>query len=66
MALKVKAQEKMQKIGTYAGKYRYVMMPEIYTSLSQEKVIKEAIQVVVTTETWTKRKEVDYEQEGNH
>ena len=28
MALKVKAQEKMQKIGTYAGKYRYVMMPE--------------------------------------
>ena len=42
MALKVKAQEKMQKIGTYAGKYRYVMMPEIYTSLSQDKVIKEA------------------------
>ena len=42
MALKVKAQEKMQKIGTYAGKYRYVIMPEIYTSLSQEKVIKEA------------------------
>jgi len=42
MALKVKAQEKLQKIGTYAGKYRYVMMPEIYTSLSQEKVIKEA------------------------
>ena len=42
MALKVKAQEKMQKIGTHAGKYRYVMMPEIYTSLSQEKVIKEA------------------------
>ena len=42
MALKVKAQEKMQKIGTYAGKYRYVMMPELYTSLSQDKVIKEA------------------------
>ena len=42
MALKVKAQEKMQKIGTYAGKYRYVMMPEIYTSLSQDQVIKEA------------------------
>ena len=32
----------MQKIGTYAGKYRYIMMPELYTSLSQEKVIKEA------------------------
>ena len=40
--LKVKAQEKLQKIGTYAGKYRYIMMPELYTSLSQEKVIKEA------------------------
>ena len=24
MALKVKAQEKLQKIGTYAGKYRYI------------------------------------------
>ena len=36
MALKVKAQEKLQKIGTHAGKYRYIMMPELY------KVIKEA------------------------
>ena len=42
MALKVKAQEKLQKIGTHAGSYRYVMKPELYTSLSQEKVIKEA------------------------
>ena len=42
MALKVKAQEKMQKIGKYEGTYRYIMIPEIYTSLSQEKVIKEA------------------------
>ena len=42
MALKVKAQEKLQKIGTYAGKYRSIMMPELYTSLSQDKVIKEA------------------------
>ncbi len=42
MALIVKAQEKLHKIGTHAGKYRYVMMPEIYTSLSQDKVIKEA------------------------
>ena len=42
MALKVKAKEQMQKIGTYAGKYRYVMQPELYTSLSQTKVIKEA------------------------
>jgi hypothetical protein len=37
MALKVKAQEKLQKIGTHAGKYRYIMMPELYTSLSQDK-----------------------------
>ena len=42
MPLKVKAKEQMQKIGTYAGKYRYVMMPELYTALSQDKVIKEA------------------------
>ena len=40
--LKVKAQEKLQKIGTYAGTYRYIMMPELYTALTQEKVIKEA------------------------
>ena len=42
MALTVKAQEKLQKIGKYEGTYRYIMMPELYTSLSQEKVIKEA------------------------
>ena len=42
MALKVIAKEQMQKIGTYAGKYRYVMMPELYTALTQDKVIKEA------------------------
>ena len=42
MALKVKAQEKLQKIGTFAGKYRYIMMPELYSNLSQDKVIKEA------------------------
>ena len=42
MALKVKATEQMMKIGTYAGTYRYVMMPELYTALTQDKVIKEA------------------------
>ena len=42
MALKVKAKERMQKIGKYAGTYRYVMMPELYTALTQEKVIREA------------------------
>ena len=42
MALKVKATEQLIKIGIYAGKYRYVMMPELYTALTQDKVIKEA------------------------
>ena len=42
MALKVKAKEQYQNIGKYAGQYRYVMMPELYTALTQDKVIKEA------------------------
>ena len=42
MALKVRAQERIQKIGKYAGSYRYVMMPDLYIALSQDKVIKEA------------------------
>ena len=42
MALKVKAKEQYQNIGKYAGSYRYVMMPELYTALAQDKVIKEA------------------------
>ena len=40
--LKVKANEKLQKIGSFAGTYRYIMAPELYTTLNQEKVIKEA------------------------
>ena len=28
MVLKVKAQERLQTIGTYKGEYRYVMAPE--------------------------------------
>jgi predicted histone-like DNA-binding protein len=40
--MRVKAKEQLQKVGTYAGKYRYVMMPELYTALTQDKVIKEA------------------------
>ena len=42
MGLKVKAQEKLQKIGKYEGTYRYVMAPELYATLTQQKVIKEA------------------------
>ena len=42
MALKVKANERLQKIGKYAGAYRYQLMPDLYTALTQEKVIREA------------------------
>ena len=40
--LKVKAKEQLQNIGKYANTYRYVMMPELYTALAQDKVIREA------------------------
>ena len=42
MALKVKAKEQFQNIGKYVNTYRYVMMPELYTALAQDKAIKEA------------------------
>ena len=42
MALKVKAKERLFKVGKFAGEYRYVMAPELYSALSQEKVIREA------------------------
>ena len=42
MSLKVKAKEREMKVGLYAGTYRYVMVPEIYSALAQEKVIREA------------------------
>ncbi|MCR4582727.1 MAG: DNA-binding protein [Prevotella sp.] len=42
MALRIKAKERLMKVGTYAGTYRYVMMPELYSMLAQEKVIREA------------------------
>ena len=43
MALKVKAVEKKIKFSkTDEGVYRYVMQPELYIPLTQEKVIKEA------------------------
>ena len=41
--MKVKAVEKLLKFDkNSAGVYRYVMAPELYTALSQKKVIKEA------------------------
>jgi predicted histone-like DNA-binding protein len=43
MALKVKAVEKLIKFSKNdPGVYRYVMSPELYIALSQEKVIREA------------------------
>ena len=43
MALKVKAVERLLKFDKEsAGKYRYVMKPEMYSTLPQAKVIKEA------------------------
>ena len=43
MALKVKAVERLLKFDkNSAGVYRYVMSPEMYSSLNQKKVIREA------------------------
>ncbi len=43
MALKVKAVERLVKFNKNdAGTYRYVMTPELYSALNQDKVIKEA------------------------
>ena len=43
MALRVKAVERLLKFDKKsAGEYRYVMKPELYTSLDQKKVIREA------------------------
>ena len=42
MALKVKAKQKLQKVGKYADTYRFVLSPELYIALTQNKVISEA------------------------
>lgn len=43
MALKVKAQERLLKFSKQSeGVWRYVMNPELYSSLTQSKVIREA------------------------
>ncbi len=42
MALKVKAKQKLQKVGKYADTYRFVLSPELYIALAQNKVISEA------------------------
>ena len=43
MALKIKAREKKLKFSKESeGVYRYVMVPDLYSTLDQDKVIKEA------------------------
>lgn len=42
MAIRIKAMERLQKIGKHAGTYRYQMQPELYSTLTQDKVIREA------------------------
>ncbi len=42
MALKVKAKEQLIKVGKYADTYRFVLSPELYIALAQNKVISEA------------------------
>ena len=42
MALKVKAKEQLIKVGKYADTYRFVLSPELYIPLAQNKVISEA------------------------
>lgn len=40
--LKLKAIERMQTVGPSQGQYRFVLQPEIYSTLSASKVIEEA------------------------
>ena len=42
MAIKVIARQTLQKIGKYVGTYRFVMQTQLYNTLTQSKVIKEA------------------------
>ena len=36
MALKVKAKEREMKVGKNPGEYRYVMLPELYSTLDRD------------------------------
>ena len=42
MAIKIKAIEKKMTVGIHKDQYRYQMQPELYSALSQDKVIREA------------------------
>ena len=53
MALKVKAREKLIKFSkTDEGVWRYVMQPELYSALTQEKVIREAAEAGEVIKAW--------------
>lgn len=42
MSIKVNARQTLQNVGKNAGKYRYVMLTELYNRLNASKVLKEA------------------------
>ena len=42
MAIKLKATERMLKVGPNAGKYARILSAELYSSLAESKVIEEA------------------------
>ncbi len=42
MAINLKAKETLMQVGDLKGKYRYILSTELYSRLSEDKVIKEA------------------------
>ena len=42
MAIRLKATERMLKVGPNAGKYAYILSAELYSALAESKVIEEA------------------------
>ncbi len=42
MAINLKAKETLMQVGDLKGKYRFILSTELYSRLSEEKVIKEA------------------------
>ena len=42
MSIKIKAVERLLKVGAHAGEYRYMLQADLYNKLSQSKVIQEA------------------------
>lgn len=42
MSIKIKAIERELKVGNSAGEYRYMLQAELYSKLSEQKVIQEA------------------------